>query len=390
MTTARILAINTATSASNGCKLMRSLRPLTVIVLMVMSALVVLAQNNAHDVDWKLTIPPKGYIPEKTKQEIIDGTLKLKDYKNPNPPLDFDLYGDKKKTAWSVPITIEGGFATTDEKGNLVFMAGIPDPEGLKDPKKLGWGEDHFSPRFRPKGGKAEGEELGACVYRWGRNLWYLDFVDANGNKIPDQFLKSRWRSRNGQRFIKDPKDATKEIENPRYNERTYFVTDLTAAKVQYIKTIRKQGEENLDKLFSFGDAEIEDLGDDLTPDKVSGSDVDGTPVPSQTKDDKMPLEINILHDVTNQPLVGEAFPVYAEITNTDYVSHIFYFASLGVNAAVSGTPTPFFLGPGETAPYTLTVSGLQSGWASASVLAWSDALTDGDGALDTVLFNVQ
>jgi hypothetical protein len=393
MTTSKNSAITTSTLASTVCLRTRLLRPLTLIVLIVMSALGALAQANAHRVDLdkdKRGVPPAGYIPEEIKQDIKDGKIKLEDFENPNPALDFDLYGDKKMTAWSIPIAIGGGFATTDEKGNLVFNVGIPDPMGLKNPKYLGWGDDHYSPRFRKNGGKPEGDIVGKCVYTVGRNLWYLAFLDANNNKIPDQFLKSWWRSRNGEEKIKDPKDATKEIPNPGFNERTYFVTDLTAAKIEYEQIIRKPNEPNETKLFSFGDAEIEDLGPDPTS-AAPSSPVFGTEaIVQQSQDDQLPLEINVLQDVNQGIVVGQPFQIYGEIKNNDYTSHTFYFASLGINGSVSGLPTPFMLGPGQQAPYTMTVVPAQAGWASVSVLVWSDALTDGDGALDTVFFSVQ
>jgi hypothetical protein len=375
-----------AVSVSVGTlrKRMRSLRVATMVVALALSALEMPAQDNAHEVDWTRGVPPARYIQPSEKPKIEKGDLQ-----NPNPALDFDLNGDGKKTAWSIPVTIDGGFGTTDENGNLVFLVGIPDPKGLTDPKYLGWGQDHYSPRFKKKGGKAEGDIIGKCVYEWGRNLWYLAFVDANKNKRPDQFLKSWWRSRNGQELIQDPTDATKKIPNPSFNERTYFVTDLTAAKIQYEKVVRDASQPNLEKLFSFGEAQIEDMGPDPTPDAPSSSDAGAGAVVQQTRDDQVPLETNGLENVNQQIAAGESFQVYAEVKNTDYTNHTFYFAALGINTAISGLPTPFMLGPGQSAPYTLTVAAIQPGWASVTVLAWSDALTYGDGALDTVFFNV-
>ena len=92
--------------------------------------------------------------------------------------------------------------------------------------------------------------------------------------------------------------------------------------------------------------------------------------------DGKLPSDLvisNTLSPIAGPVLVGQPFQVSGLITNADSVSHLVYFKTYGVNAAVSGTPTPIVIAPGDSVPFMLQVTALQDGWVSVSLLTWSE-----------------
>jgi hypothetical protein len=224
---------------------------------------------------WSGTCPPRKYLTAREKADVMAGRIR-----NPNPPLDKDLDGDGTKDSWDVSMSLflprkfgelPEQAAKTDENmpnPGTIFLVGIPDPAGL------GFGSDHFSPRFVRKNDVARaGVEIGACVYTYGRNAWHLEFDDANTNKIPDKFLKSTWRSRNG---------ATT---GENVNQRTYFVTDLTKEKISAEKVVRDPGDPGIGTLsYSITDMAIAPLGADLAGIILDGSPI-GLPGPSPADD---------------------------------------------------------------------------------------------------------
>jgi hypothetical protein len=338
--------------------------------------------------NWSGTIPPKKYLTEKEKADVMAGRIQ-----NPNPPLNLDLDGDRMNDGWDISMSLflprEFGqlpmqAAKTDENmpnPGSIFLVGIPDPAGL------GFGSDHFSPRFvRKNDASRAGVEIGACVYTEGINAWHLEFEDANANKIPDKFLKSTWRSRNG---------ATV---GPKARERTYFVTDLTKEKVAAEKVVRQPGEPGMGTLsFSITDMAIVPLGVDPASVILGGGPI-GLPGPSpgddvtadiaQIFDDQIPLELNRLDDL-DQPLIpGQNYTIHGMIQNTDEVSHEFALATFGLNATLLDSPAAMLIGPGQTLPYQLQFNVLGPGPVGISSLAYSQIGGEGDGRLDAVVMH--
>ena len=242
---------------------------------------------------WTVNCPPSGYLTAAQKAAVMGGAA------NPTTALDYDLFGNGKKTAWSVPIAIDnpagGQFKTTDGQGSNVFLVGIPDTAGL------GFGSDHYSPRFKATGAAAQGVEVGQRVYTFGRNLWSLDFTDNKTPGTPDQFTKSIWRSRNG------------EVGAATFDERTYFVnSDLTKDKIVVDIVVKMPGV-NLTPGFSITASTIVNEGVELSKVQLGGAPI---PLPgpspttvgvSQTAETNLPEENNVLNDPTHIIVPGGA-----------------------------------------------------------------------------------
>src|SRR4029079_16880758 len=120
-----------------------------------------------------------------------------------------------------------------------------------------------------------------------GINAWRLEFDDANTNQVPDKFLQSTWRSRNG---------ATR---GAQAGQRTYFVTDLTKANVAAEKVVRDPGDPGIGTLsYSITDMAIAPLGADL-----AGIILDGSPIglPGPSPADDVTTDIAQLFDTESQ-----------------------------------------------------------------------------------------
>jgi hypothetical protein len=362
-------------------------------LMMLLGCLPAFGQADWGNITWSTGVPPGGYLSDDEKKDADTGQV----FVNLNPALDFDLANDGKKNTWRIDIEIERGkppksFSPTDAKGGTVFLVGVPDPKAdpgdkeFKGPQFLGYGRDHFSPRFATNFGAKPrvSVELGRCVYRDGLNTWQLDFKDANkkngkGEEIAAQWLKSRWMSLDS--------GAT----SPTFLQRTFFVADLTEKidKIVLAKTLQNPppaGPSDLADLYVITNMQVKDLGPQATDELPSPEPSDPSSVTRQTMLARPLLEDNALSEINQPVFVGEPFTLYGAITNNDQVSHTFYFALAGVNATVSGAPTPLLIGPNETVPYTLQVAALQQGWLGIGVFVWSDALTLGDGAFDAIV----
>jgi hypothetical protein len=113
----------------------------------------------------------------------------------------------------------------------------------------------------------------------------------------------------------------------------------------------------------------------------------------SASTDGKLPSDLvisNTLSGIADPVQVGQPFQVSGLVTNADIVSHMVYFKTYGVNAAVSGTPTPFVMAPGDSVPFVLQVTALQDGWVSVSLLTWSEESAEGLVTPGTVYVQAQ
>ncbi len=331
------------------------------------------ASAGEYFVRWSRKCPPSNYLTPAQKAAVMGGAV------NPTTPLDYDLTGNGMKSAWSIPIRIPnpagGQFQTTDAKGNSVFLVGIPDPAGL------GFGSDHYSPRFRANGAAKAGVEVGQCVYEEGRNLWRLDFTDNQTAGTPDQFTKSIWRSRNG--------DATA----ANFDERTYFVTDLTKDKIVVDKVVKMPGM-NLTPGFSISASTLVDAGVELSKVQLGGSTIP-LPGPSptvagvaQTIDTDLPEEQNVLNDPQGTILPGEKFTIDGTLTNTYGTSLTYALTYNTIGCELLSAPQTLTLGPGASASYQLLVEALKVGDAAVSSLAYeTNTNAPGDGWADAAIF---
>jgi hypothetical protein len=340
-----------------------------------------------YRVDWTRGCPPVGYLTPAQKAAVMAGTMV-----NPNPALDLDLANTGVNTAWNIPITLKKSsdgtaYTTTDENGankGTIFLPAIPDPAGR------GFGSDHYSPRFRRANvDPAQGNIIGECVYTMGRNLWTLDFADANNNGKPDQFLKSQWRSRNG-----DPTDAN-------FNQMTFFTTDLTKGKIEFVRTVetpapapgKTPGKTSFGG-YSIEDAVISNLGTDPSSVMLGGRPI-GLPGPSpaneniqQAQDDVSALSgVNSLIDNDAPLLPGQGFTVHGLIQNSDDESHQYSFSLFGVNATLDGVLAPITLAPGAVRSYDLQATVTGQGDVGLFSLAYSETGLAGDGMLASAVF---
>ncbi|MCA9236436.1 MAG: hypothetical protein KDA44_13265 [Planctomycetales bacterium] len=331
-------------------------------------------------------VPPVKYL---TPAEIA--AVKAGALANPNPPVNFDVDGNKQNDSWTydsllqlprVPGSpkVESIPKTDEPMANFasVFVIGVADPAGS------GFGLDHWSGRYvRMNDRTPGGAEVGACVYTRGINSWFLYFNDDNNNKVADRFLKSVWRCRNG------------ETQGPQAGERTYFVTDLTKNKVAAEKVVRRRGQPGVDKIsYSITDMSIFSFGPDLSTASLGGKPIElPQPLPDgttedlyQSFEDQLPLEVNQLTGLDDLLLLGRTYSLLGEIQNTDDVSHEYSLTHFGVNATVLSMPAPMFIAPGQSAFYELQFLVTGSGEVGIASLAYADDGAESDGWLDAAI----
>lgn len=302
---------------------------------------------------WSGKIPPAGYAytDKKTGLRVTPR----------QPAFDQDTDGDGTNDAWKVRITIGNPIAksyrSTDEAGNSVQVVGIPDPAGP------GEGQDHYSGRFRKKGEKGLGAEIGMCVYSCGSNVLRVYFEDKDRDCQPDQFTKSVWECRKGG----GGPDSWK-FEN----KVTTFVSDLTKKKivaVQKEKTVpsRLRAAASIDPFsYSITGASLVDLGTDFSDVLVGGESVidfsdnlevgeDDPGPPSQENSES--TAVNTLDSFPDDLFrTGDLLTITGHLTNEDDQQHTYMFDLFGVNATIltdmdSLTAT---IGAGETISYSI------------------------------------
>ena len=294
------------------------------------------------------------------------------------PAFDKDLDGDGTNDSWDVPVKFAqkcgGNWATTDSRGAEVFLVAIP---GMPRPGDAG---AYYSPRFKKPGGAAEGTEVGQCVYPCGRNSWTLCFEDANDDRVPDNFLKSTWESRDG---------GTDWAFSGKV---TTFVTDLTKKKIVPVETEKNKNPGPGFFGYTILDAVIVDFVTDLTTVTLNGHLIGKPGDPIQfpgvmQKPGGTSTVVNLLTATSRQGQPGETITAEGRLANVDSVPHTFEVVFFGVNATMTHGPVTMLLGPGEVGLYPVEAIVDGPGNSALVAMGYSDTGADDDGYTDAVVY---
>ena len=314
---------------------------------------------------WSRGCPPNGY-----NQEGMPNTAQ--------PAFDKDLDGDGVNDSWDVPIKLPqkcgGNWATTDERGAEIFLVAIP---GMPRP---GDADAHYSPRFKRPGDAAGGTEVGQCVYPCGRNSWSLCFDDADGDRVPDNFTKSIFESRDGGGNW------------PFSGKVTTFVTDLTKKKIVPVETEKNRTPGPGFLGYTILDAVIVNFVTDLNTVTLNGALIGkpGVPIqfPGVAQDSGgTSTVVNLVTATSGQGQPGEIITAEGRLANVDTVPHDFEVVFFAVNATMTHGPVTMTLGPGEVGLYPIEAIVVGPGNSALVAMAYSETGADDDGFTDAALF---